>query len=163
MKSRSLKVSIMGCALLVIALSASARISAAGGSAVGVWKLNVQKSAYANMPAPKFEQLVVSTDNPDAIKWNIKEVTADGKSYISSYDGPVDGKDHPIMSMEAGSTVSYLRMGSGLRWTIKDKHGAVIETGASTLSADGDTLTLSGATQGATGNAKFRSVFEKVK
>ena len=54
-------------------------LAVSGKSAVGTWKLDVKKSSYQSMPAPKFEQLVISTDQPDATKWNLKGISADGK------------------------------------------------------------------------------------
>jgi len=144
---------------------AAATMKPASQSAVGTWKLDVQKSSFSNTLVPKFEQLVVTTDKSDALQWNLKGIGPDGKSYIASYDGPIDGKDHAMQdSQAAGSTVAYTRVGNGgLQWVVRDKSGAVVETGNSQLSADGKTLTLKGTTQGASGKATFMSVFERVQ
>lgn len=139
---------------------ATVALAVSGKTAVGTWKLDLKKSSYQNMPAPKFEQLVILTDDQNSTKWSLKGIGADGKSYISSYDGPIDGKDHPMMSSESGSAVAYTRVASGgLQWTVKDKSGAVIETGSGELSPDGNTLTLKGTTRGPSGRSEFTSVF----
>jgi hypothetical protein len=147
--------------LTVFAIVATAATSR---SAAGTWKLDVAKSSFRNMPAPKAEQLVVTTDEPTMLKWRLIGASPDGKTYTSSYDGPIDGKEHPLMSSEAGSMIAYARTADGgVKWTLKDKNGAVIETGSSRLSADGSTLTLRGTTQGASGKADFISVFARVE
>ena len=145
--------------LLLMGVSAFAKMGDQTQSAVGTWKLDAKKSSYGNMPAPKFEQLVVMEDKPDSLKWNLKGATVDGKTYISSYDGPIDGKDHPLLSNEAASTVAYTRTASGVQWVTKNKSGAVIETGSSQLSPDGHMLTLKGTAQGPNGKVNFTSVF----
>jgi hypothetical protein len=161
MRSRMFAIVITGiCLLIMTALNAEAW---ADRSAVGTWKLDVAKSSYGNMPAPKFEQMVVTTDAADSLKWSLKGVGAEGKSYISSYDGLTDGKFHPMMNSEGSETVAYTRTGSTLSWIVKDKNGSIIETGSGQLSADGNTLRLSGAMQGPKGKSAFVSVFDRVQ
>ncbi|MGA2905863.1 MAG: hypothetical protein ABSD98_18715 [Candidatus Korobacteraceae bacterium] len=148
------------CLLTLAAVDASAATSR---STVGTWKLDVAKSSYGNMPAPKFEQLVIMTDKADALKWNLKGLSADGKSFVSLYDGPIDGNYHPLTSNRTGSTVAYTRTASGVQWTTKDKSGAVIETGSGQLSSAGDTLTIKGTVMGPGGEQDFISVFQRVQ
>lgn len=118
------------CLLGFAAVNASA---ASSRSAVGIWKLDVSKSSYGNMPAPKLEKLVVTTDTPDAVKWILTGASADGKTYVSLYDGPIDGKDRPFGNSAAGNNIAYTRTASGLDWVVKNKSGAVIETGSGQL------------------------------
>jgi len=132
-------------------------------SAVGTWKLDMTKSSHGNMPAPKFEQMVVTADTPESLRWSLKGVGADGKSYISSYDGPTDTRFHRMMSSEGSDTIAYTRTGSTLSWIVKDKNGSIIETGSGQLSPDGNTLTLSGAMQGPKGKSAFVSVFARAQ
>jgi hypothetical protein len=149
------------CLLTLAVVDASA---ASGRSAVGTWKLNVAQSSYGKTPAPKVELLVVAVDKPDALQWKLTGASADGKTYFSSYDGAVDSKFHPMVSSEAGGTVAYTRTpDGGVKWIVKDKNGNVIETGASQLSPNGDTLTLKGAVQGPNGKENFVSVFQRAQ
>lgn len=163
MHNRKLARSIAAIGLLIlITLPAFARTEAAGKSAVGSWTLDASKSSFGNMPVPRFERMVVSKDEPAAIKWNITGTTPDGKSYTESYDGPVDGKDHKIMSTDGPSMAAYTRTADGgLQWTIKDAKGSVIETGAGQLSPDGKTLTLKGTMEGPNGKANFTAVYNR--
>ncbi len=149
------------CMLMLAAVDASA---ASSRSAVGSWKLNVAQSSYGKMPAPKAEVLVIAVDKPDALQWKLTGASADGKTYFSYYNGAVDSQYHPMGSSESGDTVAYLRTYYGdVKWTVKYKNGKVIETGASQLSANGDTLTLKGTVEGANGKENFVSVFERTQ
>ena len=100
-------------ALCLLALAAVNASAATSRSAVGTWKLDVSKSSYGNMPAPKFEKLVVTTDKPGAVKWILTGASADGKTYVSMYDGPIDGNDRPFGDSTAGNNIAYTRTASG--------------------------------------------------
>ncbi len=150
-------------ALLMLITASVVTFAASDNSAVGTWKLDVQKSSFGNTPAPKFEELMVTTDSPTAVKWSLKGVAADGKSYLSSYDGPVDSQPHPMMSSEAGSTVAYTRSGATLNWIMRNKDGAVLEMASGQVSPDGKTLTIRGTMQGASGRSGFLVVYERTK
>ena len=150
--------------LLSVTVLAWGAEKSARPSAVGTWKLDVAKSSFGNMPTPKAEQLVVTTDTRDALKWLLVGAEADGKTYASSYDGPIDGKEHPLKSSEAGSMIAYTRTGSGvLHWLVKDDKGAVVETALAALSPDGKTMTIKGTANSPRGEMRFVSIFEKVK
>jgi hypothetical protein len=160
------KFAVLMAGLVVLALAAvnaAARVEASAKSSVGTWKLDVSRSSFQNTSAPKFEQLVITADTPELLKWSLKGVEADGKSYFSSYDGPTDGKDHRLMSNEAASVIAYTRTANGLNWVIKDKNGAVIETAGGQLSPDGNTLILKGTTEGPKGKSSFVSVFTRAQ
>lgn len=133
-------------------------------SAIGTWKLDVARSSYGKMmPAPTFEQLVITSDDADAYKWSLVGTEGHGTTYASSYDGPIDGKDHPIKSSEGATMIAYTRTASGgLQWVVKDQGGTVVEKATRSLSPDGKTLTIKG-TANFSGGAMFVSVFEKVK
>ncbi len=161
MSRKSYGILVTGLCLLTLAVVAAN--AATSRTAQGTWKLNVAKSSYEQMQAPKYEKLVVMIDKPDLIKWLMTGAAADGKSYVLTYDGPVDGKARPFGNSELANTIVYTRSDGSLEWTVKDKLGAVVETGASQLSADGNTLTLKGTTQQTGGKANYISVFDRVQ
>jgi hypothetical protein len=150
------------CLLMLASLGAFARVQASSTSAVGIWKLDAAKSSYGNMATPKFEQLVVTNDEPTALKWNIKGITAAGKTFIESYDGPIDGKDHRLVT-STGGTIAYTRVDSGVQWVTKDSNGSVLETASGQISPDGKTLTIKGTMQGSNGKVNFVSVYNRVQ
>jgi hypothetical protein len=133
-------------------------------SAVGTWQLDVSKSSSGKMmPAPTFEQLVITTDDVDTYKWSLVGTEGHGVTFAKSYDGPVDGDDHPMTSSEGGSVIAYTRTpAGGLRWVVKDSGGTVIEQGARWLSPDGKTMTIKGKAN-FSGGAAYISVFNKIK
>jgi hypothetical protein len=159
MKKSDLVRTLVVCFGFVLMMATAALT--ADHSAVGTWKLNLQKSSFGSQPAPKFEQLVVATDAPDALKWNMKGVTSDGKSYMMSFDGPVDGDAHHMMSSMGEDNVAYTRTPSGVNWVVKDKDGKIMERASSQLSADGNTLTIIGVSEDSTGKNKFLAIYNR--
>ena len=146
-----------------LAMAASAAEKNAGPSTVGTWKLDAAKSSFGSMPAPKAEMLVVANDSLDAIRWNMMSGSATGTTYFSSYDGPIDGQQHPMHGSAGSTMIAYTRSGPGLEWVVKDKSGNVIETASRSLSPDGKIMTIKGTTKSANGDVAFVSVFDKVK
>ena len=149
--------------LVVFWFSAAACIvSASDHSAVGTWKLDTGKSSYGTLPAPKYEQLVITTDTPETLAWKLTGAGADGKTFTMSFDGPTNGTFQPIVGSLADHEISYTRIpGGGVTFSVRTKTGYVFETGTSHLSADGNTLTRSGTVQGREGKTEFVSVYSR--
>jgi hypothetical protein len=115
------------------------------------------------MPAPSFEQLVITIDDGETYKWSLVGTEGHGVTFSKSYDGPIDGQDHPMTSSEWVSLIAYTRTPlGGLRWVVKDKDGTVIERASRWLSPDGKTMTIKG-TANFSGGAAFISAFDKVQ
>ena len=152
----------IGLAML-ISSNAFANSLPVRNSAVGTWKLDLSKSRFGNMTAPKFEQMVITTDDVDYLKWNLKGVMPDGKTFVEFYDGPIDGKDHKIALINGSSVAAYSRTAAGVQWITKDKNGSVIESGAGVLSPDGKTLTLKGTMTTPSGKGNFTAVYNRVQ
>ena len=154
---------VAACAVIGATLFASAAERSLGPLSVGSWKLDAAKSNYGNAAAPKSELLVVAAENADSIKWNIMGAMPDGKTYFSSYEGPIDGQDHPMKGSVDGAMIAYTRTGSGLKWVVKDKTGAVVETASGVISPDDKNLTIKGTTANNGQQTPFVSVFYKIK
>ena len=150
-------------ACLLLAMAASAFAADSSKSAVGSWIMNPTKSHFQNMPAPKLERLRILKDDEKALSWNLSGFGPDGKAFHQEYDGPTDGSFHPTTGGENPSTVAYTRANSVTKWVVKDKSGAVVETGSGSLSPDGRTLILKGSMKTPQGDANFTSVYDKVK
>lgn len=149
------------CLLLVMAASAFAADANPSKSAVGNWILNPTKSHFQNMVAPKMARLRVSKDDEAGLKWSLTGADADGKGYHEEYEGPTDGTYHPIKGAQNPKTVAYTRAGSITNWVVKDETGATIETGSSSISPDGRTLTLKGTMRTPQGESQFTSVYDR--
>jgi hypothetical protein len=76
-------------------------------SLVGTWKLNLAKSAWDKIPAPKEDTLVVIQDDVTGLKWTASGVSADGDSF--SFEGAADGKDYPMKSPNNEAVIGFTR------------------------------------------------------
>jgi len=149
---------------LWLLIAAALTAYASDRSAVGTWKLDTSKSSYGTLPRPTFEQLVITTDSSGALAWKLTGAMHDGKTFNVSFDGPIDGKYHPIAGNEAGHEIAYTRIpGGGMNWSVRTRNGFVFETGSSHLSADGNTLTRTGTVQTPEGKSEFVSVYTRVQ
>jgi plastocyanin len=154
---------LIGTSLALFAGMTVLAVERSSQSAVGTWQLDVTKSSNGKMPAATFEQLVITIDDGNTYKWSLVGTEGHGVTFSKSYDGPIDGQDHPMTSSESGSLIAYTKAPSGiLRWVAKDKDGAVIETASRWLAPDGKIMTIKG-TANFSGGAAFISVFDKVK
>ena len=162
-KRTAIRVPVVAWLLLAAAASAVAADAKSSNSAVGNWILNPTKSHFENMPAPKLERLRVLKDDPKALSWTLSGFDADGKAFHELYDGPTDGSYHPITGSATAANVAYTRDNSAINWVVKDKDGAIVETGSGSVSPDGRTLTLKGTLKTPQGEANFTSVYDRFK
>jgi hypothetical protein len=123
----------------------------------GTWNLDIAKTDFGNMAAPKSVRLTLS-HTPGSRKWTQESVGADGKSRTESYDGPADNRYHSITGDSDGATFAYMKDGS---FAIKDKSGKVVQTTTYSLSADGATMTLHNTHHSPHGDETHVAVFQK--
>jgi hypothetical protein len=161
------RIALMACAgawlILAVAASSFAADENSSNSAVGNWILNPTKSHFQNMPAPKLERLRILKDDQKAFSWTMSGFDVDGKAFHELYDGPIDGSFHSIVGAANDANVAYTRSNSGISWVIKDKSGAIVETGSAKVSPDGRTLTRTGTLKTPQGEANFTSVYDRFK
>src|ERR1700730_10870050 len=62
---------------------------------IGTWKLNVEKSKFTGMPAPKSMTRNVSADG-DSVKYSYEGTGPDGTAMTYSFTVKYDGKDYPV-------------------------------------------------------------------
>lgn len=143
-------------------IAATLTAVASGRSAVGTWKLDASKSSYGTLPAPKFEQLVITADSSDTLAWKLTGAMGDGRTFTVSFDGPTDGQYHPIVGSNEDHEIAYTRIaGGGMKWSVRTKSGHIFEMGSSHLSADGNTLTRTGTIETREGRSDFVSVYTR--
>jgi hypothetical protein len=131
--------------LLLANLTAASDRKPVRKSLVGTWKLNVAKSAWGKVPAPKENTLVVIQDDATGLKWTASGVSADGDSFSFSFEGAADGKDYPMKSSKSEAVIGFTRAYSTTGTTLQavDKmNGSVIQTSTTTVSDDGGTMTV---------------------
>lgn len=124
---------------------------------LGTWNIDLAKSDFGKAPPPKSQKLVITSNSPTSKKWTMETVDADGISHRWSYDGARDGKFRSIGDPE-GMTFAFMNDDT---IAMKDKSGKVIETGTSTISADGTTLTVRITHHTPDGDVTSTSVYQK--
>ena len=76
---RAKRSTIVCIAVLVLAnMAAAARQKPVRKNLVGTWKLNLAKSAWGKIPAPRQDTLVVTQDDEMGLRWMASGVSADG-------------------------------------------------------------------------------------
>ena len=140
----------------VLALSAvvSAPLMAQDNPFVGIWKLNVAKSKFTGMPAPKSSTREVVAQGAGAT-YTFTTVNADGASVGYSFTTNYDGKDAAITGtgMPGGAdTIAIKRVDSHHATATLKKGGKEVGTAASEVSKDGKVSTVK--TKGKDANGK---------
>jgi hypothetical protein len=131
------------------------------GPAAGTWQLNLQKSDFGKMPAPKSVKLVITSDRRESLKWRVSEIGPDGKARNESYEGAMDGQPRPVKGGEPGVTLAYTaREDGGVDIAGKGPKGEFKEVG--TISEDRNTLTLKGEANGPDGPVTWTQVYDRV-
>jgi hypothetical protein len=131
--------------LLLVNVAAAPKQKPARRSLVGTWKLNLAKSTWGKIPAPKEDALVVTQDDEAGLKWTASGVSADGERFGYSFEGAADGRDYPMRSPNneavIGFTRAYRKFGGTLQ-AVDKKNGAVLQTSTITVSNHGQTMTI---------------------
>lgn len=141
------KGSVIACiAILLLAnVVAVSKQKPARKSLVGTWKLNLAKSVWGKIPAPKEDALVVTQDDDMGLKWTAAGVSANGEQFSYSFGGAADGKDYSMKSPNnqaaTGFTRAYRRIGETLH-AVDNKNLEVIQTSTTAVSNDGQTMTI---------------------
>ena len=136
-------------------------VAAAAADATGTWKLNLGKSKYTGMPAPK--DLTV-TYMPEASGWRYQArgTTATGEPISSSFTYRKDGEEIKTTGFPLWDTL-VLEGAAADRSTGKLlRGGKPVGSVTRTLSTDGKTMTIRGSVMTPEGKkATYISVYEK--
>jgi hypothetical protein len=133
---------ISACAVLSLALLASAVIAQATDPNMGIWKVNAAKSTYDPGPARKS-----GTAKWEAVgsgtKVTVDDVLADGTARHWESTVNYDGKDYPVTGTSPyGDTVARTRIDARTLQTVYKKGGTVTVTQTSVVTPDGKTRTV---------------------
>jgi hypothetical protein len=112
---------------------------------VGTWKLNVAKSRYTGMPAPKSEtRTVVAQGNGYQVTY--EGIAADGSRISYSLTSNLDGKDSPISGTAplGADTIATKRVDAYTITSVIKKAGKEIRTVVNAVSKDGKVTTQTG-------------------
>lgn len=120
--------------------------------AVGTWKLDVAKSTYHGIAAPKGETRIYEA-TADGIKLTSKIEGANGESAGNETTYKYDGKDYPISGNKLFDTVAVTRVDSHTSKSVLKKGGKVVGHFTRVVSHDGKTLTTTTKVSGTGGEA----------
>jgi hypothetical protein len=118
-------------------------LSAQGNPFVGTWKLNLAKSKFVNVPAPKSETRTVAAQG-DGASVKYEGVAADGSRIAFGYTTNYDGKESKISGVGApngADTIVVTRVDANTTTAIAKKAGKVVLTPRVVVSPDGKFLT----------------------
>ena len=128
---------------------------------VGTWVLNRAKSEFSgNVPEKRKTMFEITADG--SIKHVTETVVANGSTDRVEYIAKLDGKEVPILNSFL-SVVSLKRIDARTVERTGKLRGMVVETSTRTVSADGQTLTIT--TMGSNDGNEYSStqVFEREK
>lgn len=163
MLSRARKTILVCNVVLLAALILIAQSHAR--SALGTWKLNLEKSDFGSVLAPKSMTIVVTEDTKNKVAWKANGVGPDGKRITESYSGPADGTSHSLKGSPTGEeSVAYTRNPDGTVMAVsKDKSGQEVAHATISWSDDGKTMTLKNTRKTPGGDLSYTEVYEKAK
>jgi hypothetical protein len=135
---------ILSSAFLGALLTSGSAVIAAGSvadPAVGTWKLNLAKSAFAGIPAYKSQIRIYSRSGQD-ITLKMTTVSAEGKETTTQATYKLNGKDYPSMGNPDFDSLSGMQIDTNtVEFTLK-RAGEPIGKIRRTVSEDGRTLTI---------------------
>jgi hypothetical protein len=128
----------------------------------GTWKMNMEKSKFANdMPAPKGETVVIE-EQEGGLKVVSNGLNAEGKPTHFEYSVKYDGKDYPVTGSPAVDAVAVKKINDSTIETIRKKNGVVVTTNTSVISKDGKTRTNTFHGKNANGEPRtWTAIFDK--
>jgi hypothetical protein len=135
---------ILSSAFLGALLTSGSAVIAAGSvadPAVGTWKLNLAKSAFAGIPAYKSQIRIYSRSGQD-ITLKMTTVSAEGKETTTQATYKLNGKDYPSMGNPDFDSLSGMQIDTNtVEFTLK-RAGEPVGKIRRTVSKDGQTLTI---------------------
>ena len=141
--------------VVVLCLGVPALMLGQDNPQMGTWKLNVEKSKYTGMPAPKSLTRTVEAEG-DNVKYSFEGTGPDGSSLAYGFTVKYDGKDAPITGSGAplgADHIAIKRVDSHTFSATLKKGDKVVATSRSVVSHDGKMTTLTSKGTDANGKA----------
>jgi len=146
-------------AFVVLAVVASVQVIAQANPLLGTWKLNVAKSKYSGMPAPKEVTRTVEAES-DSVKYTYAGTAAGGSPISYGFTVKYDGKDYPMTGTAPGGVdmIAIKRINPNAYEATQKKDGKVVANTKVEVSKDGKVTTVTTMSVDSTG---YVAVFEK--
>jgi hypothetical protein len=150
-------------AMVVLAAVAAGPLMAQANPWVGTWKLNLSKSRYEGVPAPKSLTRTVTAEG-SALKYSFEGEAADGSKISYSFTSKLDGSDSAVsgVGMAGGAdTVALSRLSAHKITGVTKKDGKKIGKVLADISNDGKTVTVNTTGKIDGKEAKAEQVYDK--
>jgi hypothetical protein len=131
-------------AVIALSLVTSGLLMAQSNSAIGTWKLNVAKSKWVNVEAPKSETRTIEAQGNGA-KYTFEGIAADGSHFAWSFTTNYDGKESAISGVggpNGADTDALTRVDANTTKAVSKKGSKVVQTTTAVVSKDGMVTTL---------------------
>jgi len=150
--------------LPVVLITAVPEIGLAQSSPlIGTWKLNLAKSKYMGVPAPRSQTLTYAVEGQN-LTATADAVDAQGQTVKTVFMHIYDGKPHPTTGVAGGlyDSSAYTRVDTNTVNFARLKDGKAVQTGWGAVSGDGKTYTVTTGGTGPNGQAMSTvAVFDK--
>ena len=130
---------------------------------IGTWKLNLAKSKYMGVAAPRSQTLTYAVDGQN-LTATADAVDGQGQTIKTVFIHIYDGKPHPTTGVAGGiyDASAYTRIDANTVNFVRSKDGKTVQTGWGVVSGDGKTYTVTTGGTGPNGQAMSTvAVFEK--
>jgi len=107
--------------------------------AVGVWQLDIARSSFKRVPALKSRTMTVEPWE-DGLKVSVIMIDAQGNQLQPQTSYKFDGKDYPLKGSPIADAICVKRINQRTSEGVWKKHGKVIFTERTVISADGKSL-----------------------
>ena len=144
-----------------LVISAFTFAALAANQIAGTWKLNVAKSKYTGIPAPK-ASIVTYTPQGQGWKYDAKGTTADGQPSNITFVYDKDGAESMMTGNPYADTITIQKGNTDSSTAIFKRGGKAIGTAKRTISPNGKTMTVSASLTLADGKkASYTAVYDK--
>ena len=107
---------------------------------IGTWTLNLQKSSYGALPAPKSAVSRLVLVDGGRTRVSRDQVTAQGTEHNEVVTAAFDGKDYEVPALP-GVTYAFTRVNDSIYVLVAKEKGVVTSTTLTVVSSDGNTRT----------------------
>ena len=127
---------------------------------VGTWIVDVARSNYASMPAPKSIRFQIVQSSATAFAYKYFEISNDGEQYQEDWSGKPDGTSHLVLSVPPSQTKQSIAwQGDTLVVRFSTPQGYFEEH--LTVSPDAKTLTVKRTVRTDRGDLNVTEVFAR--
>ena len=127
---------------VILILAAVVALRATDDPLIGTWKLNLAKSKFTGIPAPKSQVYKYEANGPDGVKFTNDSVNADGTKIHAEYAVKFDGKEVPVKGDPLRDMTFNKRVDANTTSGGSTLKGKPASSFTRVVSKDGKTLTV---------------------